>query len=99
MHWRNTSGINVLRIAARNGHIGIADMIVEGIEDPEELRKYVNKTNQDGWGCLHSAAENGRVDMVKWLIDRYDGILIESVFMVSLYFVRYAEEIYCQMKL
>ena len=75
VHWCNTSGINVLSMMARRGAVDLADMITKGIEDPEKLKKYVNVANQDGWGCLHSAAENGHIDMAKWLIDR-DGIIV-----------------------
>lgn len=56
------SGDSVLHIASRYGHLNLVSLFLEKGLSPEIV-------NLDGKRPLHEAAQNGQIDIVKYLLD------------------------------
>ena len=56
-----------LHIAAHNGHVTIAKMLLDNGGEISAKRQYLDR---DAITSLHLAAENGHIDTVKLLLER-----------------------------
>ena len=59
----NNEGITPLMMACRNGHLKVAQMLYE--RGASLTAKALN-----GWNCLHYAANDGREELVRWLVGK-----------------------------
>ncbi|XP_058807251.1 ankyrin-3-like [Phymastichus coffea] len=66
----NTNLETALHLAARNGHVESVRLLLQYIEDPLELRTFIDmKTSDKSWTAIHFAAKTGRLDVLKCLLE------------------------------
>ena len=71
----STSKSTALHMSAGNGHLEMVKYLLSLAKESlsiEELKKFVNETNETGNTALHWASLNGKLDIVEVLCDEYE---------------------------